>query len=94
VARRDLATHLTLFTQRFTNVGRGTELLFPQNRNADADLELGPRRDGYRLSGHAMSPEEAASFQNRLANEIAQAQPKPLDHFADETYRRYAARFN
>ena len=93
VARRDLVTHLTLFAQRFANVGRGTEFLFPQNRKAEADLELGPRRDGYRLAGHAMTAEDAASFQKRLAEEIAQARPKPLDSYADEAYRSYAARF-
>ena len=93
VARRDLARHLTLFAQRFANVGRATEFFFPQNRKAEADLELGPRRDGYRLAGHAMTPEDAASFQKRLAEEIAQARPKPLDPYADEAYRSCAASF-
>jgi hypothetical protein len=92
VARRDLATHLTLFAQRFGNVGRATEFLFPQNRISEADVELGPRRDGYRLAGHAMSAEDAASFQERLAEEIDQGRPKPLDPYADEAYRRYADR--
>jgi hypothetical protein len=92
VARRDLAAHLTLCAQRFGNVGRATELLFPQDRKAEADLELGPRRDGYRLAGHAMTAENAASFQKRLAEEIAQARAKPLDPYADEAYRSFAAR--
>jgi hypothetical protein len=92
LARRDLAAHLTLFAQRSGNVGRGIELLFPQDRKSEADLELGPRRDGYRLAGDAMSAADAASFQKRLAEEIAQARPKPLDPFADEAYRRYAGR--
>jgi len=93
VARRDLAAHLTLFAQRFGNVGRATEFLFPQDRKAEANLELGPRRDGYRLAGHSMSAQDAASFQRRLADEIARARPKPLDPCADEAYRNYAARF-
>jgi hypothetical protein len=93
VARRDLAAHLTLFVQRFANVGRATEFFFPQNRKAEADLELGPRRDGYRLAGQAMSAEDARSFQKRLAEEIAQARPRPLDPVADDSYRGYAARF-
>jgi hypothetical protein len=93
VARRDLIAHLTLFAQRFGNVGRATEFLFPQDRKAEANLELGPRRDGYRLAGHSMSAQDAASFQQRLAEEIAQARPKPLDPCADEAYRSYAARF-
>ncbi len=92
VARRDLVAHLTLFAQRFGNVGRAADLLFPQDRKAEAALELGPKRDGYRLAGHAMTAEDAATFQTRLAEEIAGARPNPLDAFADETYRRYAKR--
>jgi hypothetical protein len=93
VARRDLANHLTLFAQRFGNVGRATDILFPQDRKAEAGLELGPKRDGYRLAGHAMSAKDAAGFQKRLAEEIAQARPKPLDPCADEAYRTTATRF-
>ena len=94
VARRALTAHLKLFAQRFANVGRGVELIFPQkdDRKLEAEMELGPRRDGYRLAGHAMSAEEAASFQARLAQEIAEARPKPLDPVADEAYRDYAQR--
>lgn len=92
LARRDLAAHLALFAQRFTNVGRGTELLFPQDRTAEAEVELGPKRDGYRLAGHAMSAGAAASFQKRLEQELAEARVKPLDAYADEAYREYAQR--
>jgi hypothetical protein len=92
VARRDLAAHFTLFAQQFGNVGRAREFLFPQDRKAEANLELGPRRDGYRLAGHSMSAQDAASFQKRLADEIAQARPKPLDPYADEAYRSSATR--
>jgi hypothetical protein len=94
VARRDLTAHLKLFAQRFANVGRGMEILSPgaRDRSSEAEAELGPGRDGYRLAGHAMSAEQAASFQQRLAQEIAQARPKPLDAYADEAYRDYAQR--
>jgi hypothetical protein len=94
VARRALAAHLKLFAQRFASVGRGVELIFPQkdNRKSEAEIELGPRRDGYRLAGHAMSAEQAAGFQQRLAQELAQARPKPLDPVADQAYRDYAQR--
>jgi len=94
VARRDLATHLTLFAQRGANVGRGVELVLSpkRDRKLEADLELGPKRDGYRLAGQAMSTEAATGFQQRLAQEIAQARPRPLDPSADEAYREYAQR--
>jgi hypothetical protein len=94
LARRDLAAHLTLFAQRFANVGRAVELLSPRkgDRKLETDVELGPKRDGYRLAGAAMSPENAASFQKRLAQEIAQARPKPLDPYAEEAYRHFAGR--
>jgi hypothetical protein len=93
-ARRDLAAHLTLFAQRFANVGRGADLLSSPNdaRKREAEVELGPRRDGYRVAGNAMSPENAADFQRRLAQEIAEARPKPLDPSADEAYRDSARR--
>lgn len=92
MARRDLAAHLKLFAQRFANVGRGLDFLFPQDRKREAEVELGPRRDGYRLAGHTMSAEDALSFQKRLAEEIANARPRPLDPYADEAYRDWARR--
>ena len=94
VVRRDLAVHLTLFAQRFASVGRGMELFSPRkaDRALEAELELGPRRDGYRLAGASMSAENAATFQRRLAQEIAEARPKPLDLYADEAYRDFAQR--
>jgi hypothetical protein len=93
-ARRDLVAHLKLFAQRFANVGRAAEFLWPQNpdRKHEPEVELGPRRDGYRLAGEAMSEENAAIFQERLTHEIAEARPKPLEPFADEAYRDYAQR--
>jgi hypothetical protein len=90
LARRDFATHLALFAKRFANVGR-VELLSLHRDRADAEeMELGPKRDGYRLAGNAMSAENAASFQKRLAQEITGARPKQIDPYADEAYRHYA----
>ena len=89
-ARRDFVAHLKLFAQRFANVGRAIELLSPQKDDQKAEAELGPRRDGYRLAGGAMSAQNAASFEKRLAQEAAQARPKPLDPYADEAYRESA----
>jgi hypothetical protein len=91
LARSDLATHLTLFGRRFANVGRA-DLLSSQHgeRSSEAEVELGPRRDGYRLAGNAMSAQNAASFRKRLAQEIAEARPKLIDPYADEAYRDYA----
>jgi hypothetical protein len=93
LARRDLANHLKLFAQRFVNIGR-INLLSSKIRGpeTEAELELGPKRDGYRLAGDAMSPETAVIFQKRLAQEIAGARPKPLDPYADQAYRAYAER--
>ena len=90
--RRDLGAHLKLFAQRFANVGRAIELLSPQKDDQKAaEAELGLRRDGYRLAGGgALSAEHAASFEKRLAQEAAQAHPKPLDPYADEAYRQSA----
>jgi hypothetical protein len=90
LARRDFATHLALFAKRFANVGR-VDLLSSHRERADAaEVELGPKRDGYRLAGDAMSAENAASFQKRLAQEITGARPKQIDPYAEEAYRNYA----
>jgi hypothetical protein len=93
LARRDLASHLALFAQQFANVGR-VDLLSSQNRErtAQAEMELGPKRDGYRLAGDAMSAQNAASFRTRLAQEVAEARPRPIDPYADAAYRDYAQR--
>ncbi|HKP94023.1 MAG TPA: hypothetical protein VJS88_09015 [Chthoniobacterales bacterium] len=94
VARRDLAANLALFAKQFTNAGRVADFLpaAEQERFADAATELGPKRDGYRIAGAAMSAERAASFQERLAKEISEARPKPLDPATEQGYRQAAAR--
>ena len=91
LARRDLVSHLSLFARWFANVGRA-DVLLRQGTDpiAEMDSELGPKHDGYRLSGAAMSAENAAGFQQRLKQELAEARPKPIDPYADETYREYA----
>ena len=93
LARRDLVSNLTLFGKRFTNVGRAAEFLPSEKRERfrDADLELGPHRDGYRRAGDAMSPERAAFFQQRLAQEVSEARQKFLDPATEQGYRKSAA---
>jgi hypothetical protein len=93
LARRDLASHLSLFARQFANVGRA-DLLSSQNSEltVEAEMDLGPRRDGYRRAGNAMSAQNAASFQKRLAQEVAGARPKPIDPYADAAYRDYGRR--
>ena len=91
LARRDLASHLSLFARQCANVGRADCLSWQdRSRPAEAGVELGPKRDGYRLAGGAMSAENAVSFQQRLAEKVAEARPNPIDPYADEAYRDYA----
>jgi hypothetical protein len=94
VARQDLISNLALFGKRFANVGRVADFLpaAEQERFADAALELGPNRDGFRLAGDAMSAERAATYQQWLAREISDARAKPLDPATDRGYRAAAAR--
>ncbi len=94
VARRDLATHLGLFARQLASAGRVANILSARNREnlAESEVELGLKRDGYRLAGDAMSAEGAVGFQKRLAQEIAEARPKPVDQYADEAYRDFAQR--
>jgi hypothetical protein len=96
LARRDLAANLVLFGKQFANAGRAADLLpgAEQERFADAAVELGPNRDGYRIAGDAMSTERAASFQQRLAQEVAQARPRYLDPATEQGYREAAVRIH
>jgi hypothetical protein len=93
LARRDLVANLILFGKQFTNVGRAADLLpmADRERYADAASELGPRGDGYRWAGAAMSPERAADFKRRLAEEISGATQKYLDPATESGYRRAAS---
>ncbi|MEN3370842.1 MAG: hypothetical protein V7609_2985 [Verrucomicrobiota bacterium] len=93
LARRDLISNLTLCGRLFTNVGRAAEFLPSERRERfrDADLELGPFRNGYRGAGDAMSPERAAIFQQRLAQEVSEARQKYLDPATEKGYRKSAA---
>jgi hypothetical protein len=94
VARRDLVSNLALFGKQFANVGRVADLLpaAEQERFADAALELGPNRDGFRYAGDPMSAERAVSYQQLLAQEISTARPKILDPATQQGYREAAAR--
>ena len=93
LARRDFISNLALFGKQFANVGRAVDFLPSADRErfADAASELGPHGDGYRMAGDAMSPERAAQFQQRLAQEMSEARPKFLDPATEEGYRNSAA---
>jgi hypothetical protein len=93
LARRDLISNLTLCGRLFTNAGRAAEFLPSEKRERfrDADVEIGPFRNGYRGAGDAMSPERAAIFQQRLAQEVSEASQKFLDPATEQGYRKAAA---
>ena len=89
LARRDLFSNLVLFGRQFSNVGRAADF-FPsekRERLRDAVVELGPYRDGYRHPGDAMSPERAALFHARLAQESSAARQRFLDPATEQGYR-------
>jgi hypothetical protein len=93
LAKRDLISNLSLFAKQFTSVGRAAEFLPSEKRELfrEADSELGPHHDGYRLAGDAMPPDRAALFQQRLAQEISEARQKFLDPATEQGYRKSAA---
>jgi hypothetical protein len=93
LARRDLFSNLYLFGKQFGNVGRAADLSPSEKRERfrDAESELGPHRDGYRMPGDAMSAERATLFQQRLAQEISEARPKFLDPATEKGYRNAAS---
>jgi hypothetical protein len=94
LARRDFATNLALFTKQFSNVGRAADFFSSQNSQSASEVavELGLKRDGYRLAGDAMSAERAVRFKVALAQEIADLRSKSIDPYADEAYRVAAAK--
>jgi hypothetical protein len=87
LARRDLALNLALFGRQFSNVGRAVDWYSFSDRSRDADLQLGPKHDGYRLPNAAMSPEHATRFQQQLANQASGARSKFIDPYAEKAYR-------
>jgi hypothetical protein len=93
LARRDLASNLILFGKHFANVGRAAEFNPFQERTrvVDADVELGPNHDGYRVPGPAMPAERATLFEQTLAQEVSTARPKFIDPSTESAYRISAA---
>ncbi len=93
-ARRTFILHLGLFEKQFTNVGRAADFLPSQTDvpALESNLNLGPKGDGYRLAGAAMSPERAEKFRRKLAEEVATARPEFIDPYAESAYRDCAAK--
>jgi hypothetical protein len=93
-ARRELILHLALFEKQFTNVGRAADFLSPllETRAVESDPTLGPKGDGYRLAGGAMSPERAQLFRRTLAEEVSTARPEFIDPYAESAYRDCATK--
>jgi hypothetical protein len=94
LARRKLVANFTLFARQFVNVGRGAAFLSSRGKESASQpsFELGPKGDGYRVAGGAMSAERAADFSQRLAQEVSEARPKFVDPATDQAYRDSAAR--
>jgi hypothetical protein len=93
-ARRELILHLALFEKQFTNVGRAADFLSSllETSAVESDPKLGPKDDGYRLAGTAMSSERAEQFRRTLAKEVSTARPEFIDPYAENAYRDCAAR--
>jgi hypothetical protein len=94
LARRQLATNLTLFAKQFVNIGRGAALAssWGEDHAYQEQSELGPKRDGYRPGGGAMSAERATKFQKMLAQEISEARPKIIAPATEQALRDSAVR--
>ena len=86
--------HLALFEKQFTNVGRAADFFPSQTeiRALESDPKLGPKGDGYRLAGAAMSPERAEHFRRKLAEEVSASRPEFIDPYAESAYRDCATK--
>lgn len=97
LARRALTQNMTLFAKQFANIGRVADFFSSEDENQHADRsdsELGPKHDGYRLAGSAMSAERAAIFKKNLGQEVSNARPKFIDPYADQAYRDAATQIH
>ena len=92
--RRELVLHIALFEKHFTNVGRAADFFasHDQVRALESKSELGPKGDGYRLAGAAMSAERAENFRRKLAEEVSTSRPKFIDPHTESAYRDCAAK--
>ncbi len=92
-ARRDLVLHLGLFEKQFTNVGRAVEFFSSgsESRDLKSEFLLGPKGNGYRGAGAAMSPERAEHFRRKLAGEISASRSEFIDPYAESAYRDCAS---
>jgi hypothetical protein len=93
-ARRELVLHLALFEKHFTNVGRAVDFFsdVTESRGLKSDFLLGPKGDGYRLAGAAMSPERAELFRRRVAQEVSAPRSGFIDPYAEVAYHDCANR--
>jgi hypothetical protein len=92
--RGNIALQLALFEKRFTNVGRAADFFPSQTdvRALESNPKLGPKADGYRHAGEAMSPERAEIFRRKLAEEISVSRPEFIDPYAESAYRDCATK--
>lgn len=93
-ARRELILHLGLFEKQFTNVGRAANFFSSQITIPAPELvpKLGPKGDGYRHAGGAMTPERAENFRRKLAEEVSASRSEFIDPYAEGAYRDCAAK--
>jgi hypothetical protein len=93
-ARRELILHLALFEKQFTNVGRAADFFASllETPVLESNPKLGPKGDGYRLAGTAMSPERAEHFRRKLAEEVSASHSEFIDPYAENGYRDCASR--
>ena len=93
-ARRELILHLALFEKQFTNVGRAADFFssWTESRGLKSDFLLGPKGNGYRLAGTAMTPERAENFRRKLAEELSASRSELIDPYAESAYRECVAK--
>jgi len=89
-----LAIHLGLCVRNFVSVGRGLDLAGFEAKEDDlSQNKYEPNGDGFAPAVMRMSESRAVLYEKWLADEIAKANPRPMDSYADEAYRRYGEKF-
>jgi hypothetical protein len=92
--REALFTDFFLFGQNLASTGRAFDLLGLTPSEDDlSESDYEPRGDGYAPTSVPMKPDQAARYQAWLDRELAGAQPREVDAYAEAAFRHYADLF-
>jgi hypothetical protein len=89
--RQALLADFFLFGQNLASTGRGFDLLGLSPSEDDlSESDYEPRGDGFAPADANMKPEQAARYDIWMERELAGADPREVDAYAEAAFRHYA----